>query len=301
METIDQFNQKITFFTLIETESQVDGARLLVNSLRTFGGDMHQCPFWVFVTDPELKPGVGLRIEGVRIIDHRIPDMLANYWFSAKVSACARAEELAESGVQSLVWLSPDCLVVKPPDAFQLEDTIDIALRPVHIRNIGSLFNEPLDAYWQGIYQALQVEDPSVGVKSFVDGVQLRPYYNSHAMSIRPSLGLFKRWLFEFGRLVNDYPFQSGPCQDDLHRIFLHQAVLSTLIASLIDRQQIRILSPDYSYPYNLHEQVPDGKRAQALDDLVCFTYEDRPLNPNLVHDVEIGEPLRSWIIDQIE
>ena len=57
-----------------------------------------------------------------------------------------------------------------------------------------------------------------------------------------------------------------------------------------------RIAPPTYNYPYNLQSQVPDDRRAAALNDLVCFTFEGRTLQPDAVTDTAIHPPLRSWL-----
>jgi hypothetical protein len=71
---------------------------------------------------------------------------------------------------------------------------------------------------------------------------------------------------------------------------------LSTLVASRLEPAQVRILPPNYNYPYNLHQQVPDDRRVAALNELVCFAYEERDISPDAVSDVRIHEPLRSWL-----
>ena len=120
--------------------------------------------------------------------------------------------------------------------------------------------------------------------------------FNSHLLSVRPSISLFRRWLTHFETLVMDQEFQSGPCQDELHKIFLHQAVLSALIAGSIDPQRARLLPPGYSYPYHLHQEVPPERRARSLNELVCVAYEDEKLDPDVMNDIGIDEPLRSWL-----
>jgi hypothetical protein len=108
---------------------------------------------------------------------------------------------------------------------------------------------------------------------------------------------LFGRWYELFQRLVGDEQFQAAACRDDLHQIFLFQALWSALVASSVDPQRIRILPPTYNYPYNLHDRAPADRRAAALDDLVCFTFEGRTVHPDAETDVEIREPLRSWLL----
>lgn len=62
------------------------------------------------------------------------------------------------------------------------------------------------------------------------------------------------------------------------------------------ERARIRELPPGYGYPYNLHGSVPADRRAAALSDTVCAIYEDWSIDPCQVDDIEIREPLRSWL-----
>ncbi len=58
-------------------------------------------------------------------------------------------------------WYGSICsaLLSSRPCCFALGKEFDAALRPVHIRNVGSLTTEPADAFWRGIYSAVGVED----------------------------------------------------------------------------------------------------------------------------------------------
>ena len=58
----------------------------------------------------------------------------------------------------------------------------------------------------------------------------------------------------------------------------------------------MRILPPEYNYPFNLQSRVPAAHRARALNDVVTFAYEDRSLNPAEITDIALEEPLRSWL-----
>ena len=179
---------------------------------------------------------------------------------------------------------------------FDLADAYDAAVRPVHIQNVGLLAIEPVDAFWTGVYEAAGVQDIETTVESFVDVRRLRAYYNSAAFAARPGTGLFQRWFNCFEGLVCDQAFQSGPAQDEWHQVFLHQAILSTLITTMLDPQRIRVLPPEYGYPYNLHGSVPPERQAKTLNELACVIYEERSTDPARMHDIEIHEPLRSWL-----
>jgi hypothetical protein len=284
------------FLTLVSTVDQRSHARLLIDSIRSFGGPLRHSPVWVFEADPQEAPCKDLEHVDVQVLPLTVPDTVRRYWFAGKVYACARAEEMAAPRVRSLIWISYDCLIIQPPLLFDLASAFDAAVRPVHARNVGLPAAGPVDDFWKKVYEAVGVQDVEVTVESFVDAQHLRAYFNSHAFAVNPAKGLLRRWFECFESLVCDLEFQSGPCQDVQHQVFLHQAVLSALIATSLDLRRVRILPLEYSYPYNLHQSVPVERRARALNDLVFIAYEDRALDPGVVDDIEIDEPLRSWL-----
>lgn len=284
------------FLMLISTVGQRSSARLLIDSIRSFGGPLRHCPIWVFEADPQEAPCSDLEAMGVQVLPLTVPDTVRHYWFAGKVCACARAEELAAPTVRSLIWISTDCLIIQPPLLFDLTPSFDAAVRPVHHRNVGLPAAGPVDDYWKGVYEAVGVQDVELTVESFVDAQHIRAYFNSHAFAVNPVKGLLRRWFECFESLGCDLEFQSGPCRDVPHQVFLHQAVLSALIATSLDPQRVRLLPPEYSYPYNMHQSVPEERRARALNDLVFIAYEDRTLDPGVVDDISIHEPLRSWL-----
>jgi hypothetical protein len=286
------------FVTKIREPVEKTSARLLFESIRTFGGGMRDDPIWVFVVDPEFKVYRELATPQVRLIPLQIPDQIRDYPFGDKVFACAAAESRTSADVQSLIWIDLNCLVVQPPVLFDLGSKWDAALRPVHIRNVGLSPSDQLDNYWKGIYDAVGVEDIDFPVTSFVDHQRLRAYFNSHGFAVNPKMGLLKRWSIVFQQLVSDNKFQKS-CRDERHRIFLFQALFSALVSSSLKPQRIRVLPETYNYPYNLHAQVLDSQRAAALNDLVCFTFEGRSVSPDVVSDIEIREPLFSWLKNQ--
>jgi hypothetical protein len=220
----------------------------------------------------------------------------AAYPFRDKVRACAQAEAMAGPAVRALVWLSPSCLIVRPPALLDLAPPIAAAFRTVHHQNIGSPAEEPLDAFWKGVYRAAGLASAPYTIKSFADQCEIRPYFNTHCFSLDPARGLCKAWAARFEELVADRAFQEGPCGDPLHRIFLHQAILSALVAKELSREQLHLLPPEYSYPLHMHDQVPPAQRARALDDLVCAAYEDSiPLD-----GIAIEKPLRAWLLSRL-
>ena len=293
---IEGFEGNTAFFTCAGSRGQVASARLLLDSIRAFGGGLRDRPFWVVEGDPEDAPCGALADIGATVVALEVPASIGGYAFARKVCACARAEELAAGSVETLIWLIPECLILKPPELLELPSSMDVAVWPVHIRNVGLPAGEAPDAFWRGVFAAVGEPPDSFMVESFIEGERIRPYFNSAVFSVRPVLGLMRKWLGAFETLVTDDTFQEEACGDERHRVFLHQAVLSALIATSLDRARIRELPPDYGYPYNLHGLVPAGRRAAALADTVCAIYEDRSVDPREVGDIEIREPLRSWL-----
>ena len=292
----DAVGDQILFLTMVRSPGEQTRASLLIESIRAFGGDLRHCPIWLYEADPERAPCQDLVEKGVEVLALSLPDTVKGYYFADKVFACAKAEEMAESGRQSLIWIDPTCLIIRPPVLYDLGRVFDAAVRPVHIKNVGILATEPLDGFWKGVCDVVEVQDIKTTVETFVDMQRIRSYFNSHAFAINPFNGLIGQWFACFEALVRDEAYQRAFCGDDYHQVFLHQAVLSALLVTKLEAQRVRILPPDYNYPYNLQVAVPQERRAAVLNDLVCIAYEDRSLDPDLVDDIEIKEPLRSWL-----
>jgi hypothetical protein len=285
------------FLVMFRSEGAERLARVAIESLRAFGGPLRDCPVWVFVLDPDRVSHVLPGLEGVRRLPLVVKGEAGRYPFAQKVYGCAQAEAMAGPEVRSLVWLRLDCLVINPPVLFTLgaapgAPAADAAFRPVHHQNVGSPAEEAPDSFWQGIYRGLEVDEMPYTVESFADGKTLRPYFNTHCFAFDPATRLGRAWWEGFKTMVRDEAFQAGPCRDEPHQIFLHQAVLSTLVAKLLPWERVRLLPPEYNYPLNLLQEIPPERRATTLNRLVNAVYEDAfPWG-----EIEIEEPLRSWL-----
>ena len=284
------------FLTLVGSIRERESARLLIDSIRSFGGALGHSPIWLFEGNPQEAPCNRLESLGARVLPLTVPDRVARYYYGAKVYACARAEDLVTLAVRSLIWLSPEFLLVNPPVLLDLAPSSDVAVRPVHLRNVGLLAAEPLDGFWKQIYETVGTNDGHPAVESFLDALRIRPYFNTHAFALDPHKGICRRWLDCFDALVCDRAFQLRACSDQSHQVFLHQAILSAIIVTMLAPHRIRTLPPEYNYPYNLHPSVPLDRRALALNDLVTVAYDERSLDPRVVNDIDIYEPLRTWL-----
>lgn len=289
----------LVFATVLDSPEQLAAIKLLIASLRAFAGTLAGSPVWVFDRTQTLS-SQELNDSNVKIIPLKLPTATRNYFFASRVEACARAEALAAGRFASLVWIDPECLILNPPDLFALGQDWDAALRPVHIKNVGLVADEPLNSYWAGIYQVVGLEVSTLTLESFVDRQQIQPYFNTHAFSLNPALGLLQQWSEKFKVLVTDDSYQQRSCQPQLHRIFLFQALLSALLIARLDSDRIRILPASYNYPYNLHARVPKQRRAQIMNALTTLVWEGRDLRLAAIDDIGVEEPLRSWLARRV-
>ena len=285
------------FFTLVRSPEGEKHTRLLIQSLRAFGGSLSGCPVWVFLPDPQAVSQAYPGTKDVHFVPLDVPEALRHVFFGLKVCACAEAEALAGGKTRSLVWLNPQCLIVNSPLLFDLGPSFDAAFRPVHIQNVGLTAQEPLDDFWSEIYRTVGLEDTPFVVDSLLGAQQLRPYWNTHLFSIDPSLGVLGSWLEAFKTMVADRAFMSGPGRDVDHQVFLHQAILSALLTKRLDWERMRILPPEYSYPLHFHHRVPLSRRPQTLNSQVCPVYEEAFRYPDTLNGLEALEPLRSWLM----
>jgi len=283
----------VRYVTSINTQAEAYQVKLLIESLRRFGGDAGQFPVWLFFTDLQYVDNFS-GLGEVTQFPLEIEPAYRSYPLSEKVFACAMAEEMAGSDVGSLVWLNPDCLIFNPPDLFVLGDQFDAAVRPVHIRNVGSLANTSLDEYWRRVYEVVGVDQIPYTIESFVDRQVIRPYFNTHCFAINPARGILQAWRAFFNTVLQDKTFQETSCRDELHQLFLHQVVLSALLMKSVEKERLLMLPPEYSYPIHLQEKLPATNRVDSLNQLVCMVYEDI----NLLDEINILEPIRSWLID---
>lgn len=281
----------VTFITLLGSAESEPSVRRAITSLRDFGGALASSPVLV-LAPASLRAAEAGRMDSVEVAALEMVPDLARYPFGAKVTACAQAEARVPRGTRSLVWLGPGCLVFNPPELFGLGHGCDAAFRPVHVSNVGSPRSAPLDEYWQAVYKAVGAQDGAESVESLLDGQQLRPYYNTHCFAVNPALGLMAKWLDSFRSLVTDKALQSGPCLGELHRIFLHQAVLSALVTKWIAPGRVRILPFDYSYPLHFHDKLTGTQKVRLMNDITVAAYEE----DSDLAAVPARQPLKSWL-----
>jgi hypothetical protein len=285
------------FFTLVRSSADASNAKILIESLREFGGWLSNSQFWVFLSNRFSSPPELQDLPHVDFFPVEIETEHSKYILGDKVYVCAQAEKMAAvRQIEIIVWMSAHSMICKPPDLFDLGCNHDAALRAVHIKNIGSPIDEPINPFWQAVYSKIALHEPARSVISLVDGLSIRPYFNTHLFSLRTDIHLLGGWSKLFYDLITDSDFQDRYCQDIEHQIFLHQAVFSTLILKVINWNRVRQLPTSYSYPLHLHHRVPVRQRAQSLNEQVCPVYEGQFEYPVSLNGLKVNEPLKTWL-----
>lgn len=294
-------NNPIIAFHYSPGESNSE-ARLLVNNLLQWGGRFKKFPHLVFEIRDKYSRNNSVRFPSdYELIELRMPDEVVNFPFAAKVFASAEAEARAESMQASeLVWLDPDTLFIQEPVDLLLKPGEKIAIAPVHLQNISSLAEKPIDEFWKKVYGHCQLaEDQIYDVTSIVDQKKLRAHFNAGLIAVNPQAGILRRWRDKFESLYRN------PCMEILYqtdiryKVFVHQAILSATILQTCTRAEMKLLSPVYNFPLHLLNKMQTQSQPTRLDQLVTVRYDDFKI-PGWSSLLPAGEPLRSWLANAV-
>jgi hypothetical protein len=235
---------------------------------------------------------------GITHIDAPLNVCLPGYGFANKAHAAAFAEAFLDHDV--FVIMDSDMLMLSEPDAFDLPDGVDLAIRPEPFKVAGTTDDDENVEMWDSFERHAGVSATRRYVETTVSGERIRAYYNSGLIVARRGLGLMRQW-HDLTRSLAE----SGLIPQDSRAIFTEQYGLAMAIATLDVEPQI--LPPTYNYGLPWHDQMPEGVRAATLDDIVVAHYFhmlDLPTRTNPLarvsglrltsRDAEIDELIRS-------
>ncbi len=294
----------LIFTLLLGSGEDEDAALRLARSLRTFGGQYSFSPIWMLCPRSEDELSEATRQElfsiGARLVTLDIPQKGARFPFASYVTAAGIAEGLAQGETRYLVLMAADTLVLQEPDQFLLPVGKSVGVCPVHLKLIGSGADEPVNDFWNLIYQLCQVnEDHVFTMQSLVDEQPIRAYFNAGLIIVRPERGLLRGWQAKFERLYRSPEFETFYLQSELYQIFMHQAVLAGCLLSALRPDEFQLLPPVINYPLHLHAKMPEKNRPSRLNDLVTCRYEEYrdTFNDPLVQELlERDDQLKIWL-----
>lgn len=291
--------ERFAVVTYVLNPDQEKKAEALIKSLRRFGGDYGGVPVYVVLGNPKDVPCERLRQAGVQLVPTDADELGRRYPLAIKAYAAAQIERLAADRIDTLAWFDPETLVVGPLQALDLGDKFDAAVKPVFkVNNVALPADASPDAFWKPIYKATGLDPARIPVvKSILEGRSIKAYFNCEIFSVRPRMGIFREWAARLESFLKDQEYQRTACLDSLHRLFLHQAVLSAVIVSKTQASRRAELPNSCGYPFNLHRDLPPAQKAAALNGLsgiILETVWDD--DPGWMKLMEIHEPLRGWL-----
>jgi len=297
---------ELTFAFMPANRGSEAEAILLARSLRKFGGRYAQAHIWVLV--PEQAP-LSDKAQGelaalnVIPLPFEAPPAALEFPYAVKVYAAAAAELHLKGKTSLLAWLDPDTLVFQEPAEFRLPEDAMLGCCPVQLKNVSSIYAEPLDDFWKLVFTGCQTPPERVfPLTTTVDRVTIRAQINAGLLVVRPQAGLLQTWKENFSRLYVNGQFDPFYARNRLYAIFVHQAILAGTVLAQLEQDNIRIFPHTYNYAVFLHERTPPEFQARALNDLVTCRYDEQAffLDPHWQTLLPAHEPLKGWLTEQV-
>jgi hypothetical protein len=266
----------VSFVFCVEPGRLEPEARLLFRSIRRFGGSLANEPIYAIQprgAEPLQAETLTVFAEsGVVHRASRLNTKFAEWPTTNKVYAVAEVSTIATS--EYLAFLDTDSVIVNEPREFLLADGIDIGVQPTVQQFRGSSGpRDPNDPFWLRIYSICGVAEP-LYVRTMIDEVTIRGYYNGGLIIFRQSARLAERWV--------DYLERIGPITDRKARYNLDQFALAAVTASV--QGNLRILPPEYNYNIERREDfVSETVRSLDLQQLVHIHYHKAFTRPDFL------------------
>jgi hypothetical protein len=295
--------EQMMFASLAASPASFRKIRVLLDSLKHFGGEMFRPPLVVLHPD-----NLDVTVENARLLKspdvHTVPFSISTEELDFPLATVAIGAAAAENAVagraENLVWLLEDTLVLRSPSALVMPAWAQYAYRPVHHTNIGSVWRAPPDDFWAAIYRHCKVQPNHLfPMNTCLRDNAIRPYFNAGCQITRPQNELFSRWRESFRRLYRhpDFrPFFANPS----YRVFMHQVVLAGVVLSSFCPGQLYELPESYDYPFHLHTDYPHELRPTKLNDLVTCRYETFNELKQKLGFIAVDEPVKAWILSRI-
>jgi len=277
------------------------GSLLLARSLRKFGGKLAYHPLWLMMPEKleQVSVSVFRALEelGVQVHRFEVPEEALQFPFGGKVYAAAAAEELASGQADVLAWMDSDTVFAGEPSEFVLKENISLGYRPVMLKNISSLYDEPLNAFWSFMFERCGTPtDRIFPMITTVDGVRIRPQFNAGIMSVRPEKKLLRTWRDRFEQLYKQAELEPFYQEHVLYRIFVHQTILSATLLGMLDRNEMHDLGQHINFPMFL------GAAPELAREAVTLRYDEFKFfaQPGWEQKVVLDGSFQGWLQAQV-
>ena len=274
---------------------------LLARSLRTFGGKLANYPLWMMMPQKlgQVSETTRQTLSGLDVQLNRfeVPEGALGFPFGGKVYAAAAAESLASNETDILVWMDSDTVFAGEPVELVLQENVNLGYRPVMLKNVSSLYDEPLNAFWSFIFERCDTPVNDIfPMLTTVDKVRIRPHFNAGILSVRPEDSLLQAWRNNFERLYRQSELAPFYQENILYRIFVHQAILAGTLLATLKKDEMQDLGARFNYPTFL-------ERASELSrDVVTLRYDEFEFfqQPGWEDKVPLRGPVKEWLGAQV-
>jgi hypothetical protein len=272
--------EKIAFASIVHVNKFSETcALLLASSIRQFGGSLSQAPIYFLVPTTETSLDQSTQTQllnlNVALIPFDASNAIRQFPLATDIVASSKVEHVMLSKTDLLVWLGTNTIILKEPKDFLLPDNKKLGYRPVHHINVGSLYDNPLDNFWTLVYKYCKVNPNQIfPMTTHIDEKIIRPYFNAGILVTRPEEQLFSQWNNIFFSVYQNLELIELYKQDNRYAIFIHQAILSGIIISQYNKDDIQELPVSYNYPLHLYNEDKRPSRPANIKELVTIRYE---------------------------
>ena len=245
-------------------------SKLLISSLREFGGDFKDVPIFSYQPRKQFKVSQEtidfFEKNKVEYVDLELNKDFGNYPLANKLLASAHREQNTKAEI--LIFLDSDVLFFNEPKEFADFGSADVILRPVDMKNIGSENSEDENAgYWESLYKLLNVKVRRK-VSTTVTNESIWEYYQGgHQISLTKN-NLFSTAnenfikVMEVGIIPN-----SGST-------FIEQSVFAATVSQM--ELKVKLLGKKYNYPIHMENEIINSDYLVSnFDSLVSIHYHD--------------------------
>lgn len=245
-------------------------SKILISSIRQFGGSVKDCPIYSFQPrkSKKISKETILFFEKyyVNFIDIELNKNYDFYPLANKPMICAWAEQNIDSEI--LIFLDSDVVVFNQPNEMIDLGDCDVRLRPVDIKGTGSDGKTDFNmTYWDQLYKHIGVNQRNY-VTTTVDAKRILAFWNAgHIVSKRKS-GLYCKWKENFETLISKKLIPSSGL------FFMDQISLAATISA--HNMKVAAFGPGYNYPIHLHHKLQENNGTTAeMEDIVSIHYHD--------------------------
>ncbi|MBN1451424.1 MAG: hypothetical protein JW963_10455 [Anaerolineales bacterium] len=270
---------------------------LLARSLRMFGGELANHPLWLMTPQKLAHVSATTRQVlsrlDVQLNRFEVPEGALKFPFGGKVYAAAAAEAMASGKADVLVWMDSDTVFAGEPAGLTLGENVKLGYRPVMLKNVSSLHDEPLNAFWSFIFERCDSHLNNLfPMITSVDGVRIRPHFNAGILSVRPKAGLLQAWRNHFERLYRQPELAPFYQENILYRIFVHQAILAATALAKLKKDEMQDLGARFNYPLFL-EGAPE-----PASNVVTLRYDEFEFfeQPGWENKFLLKGPAKEWL-----